>query len=117
MKQKNITGFLASLAAGVAGVWLAPFSPMFVLAAVAWGVVYVILRFAFWTPKSDWLPFLVAMLVVMAGRVVTRSWIVPGIREGSAAEWSLDLLFIGIVGVVVFGYRLLFLITKARGSL
>ncbi len=90
---------------------------MFVLAAVAWGVVYVILRFAFWTPKSNWLPLLVNCLVIIVGRGVTRSWILPGIREGSAADTTLSLLFIGIVGVVVFGYRLLFLITKARGSL
>jgi hypothetical protein len=54
---------------------------------------------------------------LIAGYRVSVSWLIPGVRTGSALDWSLGLLFIGIVGVVVFGYRLLFLITQARRSI
>ena len=117
MKKQSIIFLIASLVAGVAGLCLSPFSPAFALAAVVWGVIYLILRFALWTPKSEWLPSLVFWLVAIAGMRVSVSWIFPDIRTGSAADWSLGLMFIGIVGAIVFGFRLLFLVVRARHSL
>lgn len=117
MKKRNIIFLLASLAATAVGCWLCPLSPAFILAAVVWGVVYLVLRFGFWTPKSEWLPMLAYCLVVIVGYRVSVSWLIHEVRTGSAGDWSLGLLFVGIVGVVVFGYRLLFLITRARHSI
>ena len=117
MKKRSIILFVVSLAAAVVGCWLSPLSTAFILAAVAWGVLYLVLRFGLWTPKSEWLPMLAYCLVLIAGMRVSVRWIFPDVRTGSALDWSLGLLFVGIVGIVVFGFRLLFLVTKARGSI
>ena len=117
MKKRSIIFFLASLAAAAVGCWLSPLSPTFILAAVAWGVLYLILRFALGTLKSEWLPTLAYCLVVIGGMRVSVSWIFPSVRTGSAPDWSLGLLFAGIVGIIAFGFRLLFLVTKAKRSI
>src|SRR4051812_16566701 len=117
MKKRSIILFLVSLAAAAVGGWLSPLSATFILSAIAWGVLYLVLRFCLWTPKSEWLPMLAYCLVVIAGMRVSMHWIFPDVRTGSAVDWSLGLLFVGIVGIVAFGFRLLFLITRARHSI
>jgi hypothetical protein len=117
-RMKNITiFFLASMILAGIGCWLSPLSTAFILAAIAWGVIYLVLRFACWKSKSSWLPSLVFWLVVIVGMRCSLSWIFPGVRTGSVEDWSLGLLYVGIVGIVVFGFRLLFLIAKARHSI
>jgi hypothetical protein len=56
-------------------------------------------------------------LVLIVGYRTSVYWLIPDVRNDSAVDWSLRLLFVGIVGVVVFGFRLLFLITRARRSI
>ena len=56
-------------------------------------------------------------LVAIGGMRVSVLWIFPDIRIGSALDWSLGLLFMGIVGTVVFGFRILFLVARAKRSI
>ncbi len=117
MKRRSIILFLASLAAAAVGISFSPPSTAFILAAIAWGVVYLVLRFALWNPKSKHLSWLINILVLISGMRVSVTWIFPTVRAGSAPDWSLGFLFIGIVGIVVFGFRLLFLTTRAKRSI
>jgi len=117
MQRQTIIIFIASIAAAAIGYLSAPISAAFVLAACICGALYVVLRFCLWTPKAEWLPTLAQGLAVLGGMRVTIRLLYPGIPVGSRGDWLLGLAFVGTVGVVVFGYRIVYGLTKTRQSL